>query len=233
MSEKIWFKDPSILFTPEAWSHFVPMQNMSTTEALNSVVRFTVYFSTLLYLATGVGAYVLAIPIIMIATIVLHKLFPNGKVLENFVSKLTKPSNDKFTMPTAANPFMNPLLTEITDNPNRPDSAPTNRKDVKAKIYKEFQQTSDLFMDTTDMFDQSQAMRTFHTLQSGTIPNDQDGFLKFLSKGVDEPDFSSTAPARQAKLLSEGHVTTKGAIRLPSSLDEPSGTAPLPAGTAK
>ena len=210
---------------------FVPMQNMSTTEALNSVVRFTVYFSTLLYLATGVGAYVLAIPVIMFATIVLHKLFPNGKVLENFVSKLSKPSSSKFTMPTAANPFMNPLLTDIVDNPNRPDSAPTNRKDVKAEIYKEFQQTSDLYMDTSDMFDQSQAMRTFHTLQSGTIPNDQDGFLKWLSKGVDEPDFSSTAPARKAKLLSEGHVTAKGAIRLPSTIDEPSGVTP--AGSAK
>jgi hypothetical protein len=162
---------------------------------------------------------------------VLHKLFPNGKVLENFVSKLSKPSSAKYTMPTAANPFMNPLLTEIVDSPNRLDSAPTNRKDVKAEIYKEFQQTSDLYMDTSDMFDQSQAMRTFHTLQSGTIPNDQDGFLKWLSKGVDEPDFSSTAPARGAKLLSEGHVTAKGAIRLPSTIDEPSGVTP--AGSAK
>jgi hypothetical protein len=226
MSEKIWFRDPSILFTPEAWSQFVPMQNMSTTEALNSVVRFTVYFSVLLYIATGVGGYILAIPVIMLATIVLHKLFPNGKVLENFVSNLSKAPTSKNTMPTASNPFMNPLLTEIADNPNRPNAANVSRKDVKAEIYKEFQQTSDLYMDTSDMFDQAQAMRTFHTVQSGSIPNDQEGFLKWLSKGLDEPDYSSTAPARGAKLLSEGHVTAKGAIRLPSTTDEPSGVTP-------
>lgn len=229
MSEHIWFQDPSVLFSPDTWNKFVPMKTMSTTEALNSVVRFSVYFSVILFFATDVSAYILAIPAVMAATVVLHTLFPNGKTLETFLSKAAE---GKFTMPNPANPFMNPLLTEIQDNPNRADAAPTNRKDVKAEIYKAFQKTSDMYMDTTDVFDQAQAMRTFHTLQAGTIPNDQDGFLKWLSKGMDEPDYSSAPPARYGKALNEGYVHAKGSMKdLASTTSKPAGMTPASGGT--
>jgi hypothetical protein len=225
MSEQFWFKDPSVLFTAETWSRFVPTKDMNTAQALNSVVRFATYFSVLMFASTGVGAYVLAIPIIMVATVLLYRVFPNGKTIESFVAKLDLPKN--YTMPTDANPFMNVLLTDIQDNPNREDAAPTSRTDVKKAIYKAFQQTSDLYMDTTDVFDQAQAMRTFHTIQSAKVPNDQDGFLKWLAKGFDDPDFSCAAPARHAKLMSEGYVEANGSIRkLKSSATKPKGTTP-------
>jgi len=148
--------------------------------------------------------------------------------MESFLNKAKEVvSTKKYTMPSKENPFMNVLLTEIHDNPDREDAAPTNRRDVKSEIQKAFQHTSDLYMDTSDVFDQAQAMRTFHTLQSAKVPNDQDGFLKWLSKGIDEPDYSSTALARQAKLLSEGFVAAKGSMRsLTSSIDKPTGSTP-------
>ncbi len=228
MAEEFWFKDPSILFTKESWNKFVPTPNMSTTEALNSVVRFTIYFSIILYVCTTVGAYLMAIPVVMITSIILIKLFPNGKVLEAFLNVTkSKTPEKKYTMPTNENPFMNVLLPEIKDNPDREDAAPTNRRDVKSKIHKAFQHTSDLYMDTSDVFDQTQAMRTFHTLQSAKVPGDQGEFLKWLSKGMDEPDHSSAFPSRNAKILSEGFVAAKGSMRgLPSSTDKPGGTEP-------
>jgi hypothetical protein len=141
------------------------------------------------------------------------------------------------TMPTAENPFMNPLLTEIQDDPNRPDAAPISRSDVKTGIYKAFQKTSDLYMDTTDLFDQAKAMVSFHTLQSATIPNDQDGFLKWLAKGVDEPDYSSAPLSRHGKQDSETYVKAQGSLaNLSSSTSKPTGTSPsgpLPAKSSK
>jgi hypothetical protein len=227
MPEQIWFKNPTVLFDRDTWSKFVPTKDMSTTEALNSVVRFSTYFSLILFMATGVGGYVLAIPIVMVTTAILHTLFPNGKTIESFIAKEGSNAGPEYTMPSKENPFMNVLLTEIQDNPNRPDAASTSRRDVKAEVYKSFQATSDLHMDTTDLFDQSQAMRTFHTLQSSKVPNDLDGFKKWLSKGLDEPDYSSTAPARHAKLLNEGYVAAKGSMKsLPNSTSKPAGTAP-------
>lgn len=226
MPEQIWFKDPAVLFTAQNWSKFVPLQGMTTAESLNSVVRFSVYFALFLFLANGSTAYILTIPIVMVFTVVLYNLFPNGKTLEPFTEGMTRRS-EAYTMPSQNNPFMNVLLTEIQDDPNREDAAPTNRRDVKAEIYKNFQKTTDMQMDTTDLFDQAQAMRTFHTLQSAKVPNDLDGFKKWLAKGLDEPDYSSAPLARHAKLLSEGHVVAKGSMRdLPNSTTAPTGTSP-------
>lgn len=224
MSEQIWFKTPSILFDQHSWSRFVPVQSMTTAEALNSVVRFATYFSVILYFATGIGGYLMAIPIVMGVTVALYKLFPNGKTIETFFEKQVESEN--VMMPSKENPFMNVLLTEIQDDPDRPDAAPTGRRDVKREMYKAFQHTSDIHMDTSDLFDQTQAMRTFHTIQSAKVPNDLDGFKKWLAKGYDEPDYSSAPPARHAKELSEGYIVDKGSMTLPSSTDKPSGVTP-------
>jgi hypothetical protein len=225
MPEQIWFKDPAILFTAETWSKFVPLQGMTTAESLNTVVRLSIYFAVFLFLANGSTAYILTIPIVMAFTLVLYNIFPNGKTLEAFKVE-TKSIKENYTMPTANNPFMNVLLTEINDDPNRAESAPSNRKDVKDAIYKSFQQTSDLEMDTSDIFDQEQAMRNFNPVQPSTIPGDLDAFKKFLSKGGDDPDFSSAAPSRNGKILSEGYVNSKGSMRdLKSSTTKPTGTS--------
>ena len=224
MPEQIWFKEPAVLFAPDTWSKFVPTKEMTTAEALNSVVRFSTYFSVLLFLSTGVSGYVMAVPIVMVASILLFNLFPNGKTIESFTKQASK--SESYTKPTAENPFMNVLLTEIEDDPDRPDAAPTNRRDVKAEMYKAFQHTTDLHMDTTDLFDQTQAMRTFHTLQSAKVPNDLDGFKAWLSKDLDAPDYSSAPPARGAKVYSESHVKAKGSMLLPSSTTKPTGTEP-------
>ena len=91
-----------------------------------------------------------------------------------------------------------------------------------------------MYMDTSDLFDQSQAMRTFHTLQSSRVPNDLDGYKKWLAKGLDEPDYSSTAPARHAKILNEGHVVAKGSMRdLSNTIAKPTGTTPSSAPLAE
>jgi hypothetical protein len=224
MTEQIWFKDPAVLFAPDQWSRFVPTKSMTTVQALNAVVRFSVYFSVILFLATQITGYLLAIPAVMGATVLLFTLFPHGRVLETFKADV---SGKQYTMPTAANPFMNPLLTEITDNPDRLDAAPVIRRDVQAGIMKSFQQTSDIYMDTSDLFDQASAIMPFHTLQSATIPNDQDGFLKWLAKGLNEPDYSSSFPARRAKEISEGYMPARGSeLALTNTTSKPTGTAP-------
>ena len=224
-AEEIWYEDPHALFTKSNWTRFVPLPTMTTTEALNAVVRFTTYFTLLLFVATQSTTYIMLIPAVLFLTYVLHVLFPNGKKLESYMN------SEKYTMPTPNNPFMNVLLTEIGDDPDRADAAPISSKDVRAKVQKAFQHTNDIYMDTSDMFDQSQAMRTFHTLQSAKVPNDQDGFLAWLSKGYDTEDNSSAPLARGGKLGSEGYMPARGSTdsKLPSSTLQPKGTTPTAA----
>lgn len=168
-----------------------------------------------------------AVPIVALASIVLFYLFPNGRRIESYLNS-AGPTSKEYTMPTPDNPFMNVQLTEILDNPNRPDAAPITDKSVRLAIHKAFQKTRNIYMDTSDLFDQTQAMRTFHTLQSAKVPNDQDGFLAWLAKGYDEPDTSSAPLARGGKELSEGHFPARGSMSgLPTSTAKPQGTSPL------
>jgi len=224
MSEKIWFSDPSVLFTPGTWQKFVPTKNMDVPTALNSVVRFTIYFAVLLYAGTGKHEYLIAIPLVLITTVLFSQFFPTTRSL---VETFKVPQTSSNTVhPTTENPFMNPLLTEIQDNPDRGDAAPITDNKVKHEIEEAFKQTSELYMDTSDRFDMAQSMRTFHTLQSAKIPNDQEGFLKFLSKGMDEPDNSSAFPSRNAKIKSESYVKQAGSMKLPNSISKPTGVSP-------
>jgi hypothetical protein len=223
MNEPIWYTSPSILFSAGTWQRFVPTKEMDVPTALNSVVRFTVYFSVLLYACTSKHEYLLAIPLVLVVSAIFCQVFPNTRPLVESFQTVVK----KLTHPTASNPFMNPLLTEILDNPDRADAAPITDKAVKAEIDKAFQQTEELYMDTSDRFDMAQAQRTFHTMQSAKIPNDQDGFLKFLAKGLDEPDHSSAFPARNAKRKSENYVEAQGSLNsLPNSTSKPTGVSP-------
>jgi hypothetical protein len=226
MSEKFWLNDPSVLFSASTWQKFVPTKDMDVPSALNSIVRFTVYFSLLLYAGTGNTKYLLFTPVVLVLTIFFVKVFPDTRVLiETF--KTPEKSGQKYTHPTPENPFMNPLLTEIIDNPDRPDAAPITNNRIKKEMEEAFQQPSELHMDTSDRFDMAQSMRTFYTLQSATIPNNQDGFLKFLAKGQDLPDTSSAFPSRNAKVKSESYVKDPGSLlSLPNSTMKPTGKSP-------
>jgi len=224
--EPFWINDPSILFSKDTFCKFVPMAYMDIPTSLNSIVRFTTYFAILMAVFSD-QKYLIAIPIVLVVSVLAEKIFPKVRDLEGF--KDVVKTLEKFTMPTKENPFMNPLLTEIQDNPDRPDAAPITSKKVKRDIEKAFQHTSDIYMDTSDRFDMAQSMMTFHTLQSAKIPNDQDGFLKFLSKGQDEPDFSSAFPSRNAKDKSETYVQALGSSEsagLPNSITKLTGNTP-------
>ena len=107
---------------------------------------------------------------------------------------------------------MNPHLTDILDNPMLPPAADVTRKDVRDEVNAAFAKTSNIYMDTSDVFQMVQAQRNFHTV----VTDDHAGLLKFMGKGQ-----------RADKLLSEGYVAAKGTVPgMPSttSIDVPTGT---------
>jgi hypothetical protein len=213
-TEPFWYYEPNILFTQDTWSKFVPTADMSVSTALNAVVRFSVYLATLLFLSSMRPAYLLIIPLVMGVTISLNMMFPRArKIVESFGNGLVVSGyvGDMETRPSNDNPFMNPHLTDILDNPNMPPAADVTRKDIRNEVNAAFAKTSNIYMDTTDIFEMVQAQRNFHTVAT----DDHAGLLKFLGKGQ-----------RTDKLLSEGYVAAKGTVPgLPSnqSIDTPTG----------
>jgi len=215
MNEPFWYSDPSILFSQASWFKFVPTADMPVSTALNSVVRFSVYLSLLLFASTLRPMYLLIIPLVMIATIALDRVFPNArKIVEGFGNGLVVSGykGDMETRPSDDNPFMNPHLTDILDNPMLPPAADVTRKDIRDEVNEAFAKTSNIYMDTGDIFQMVQSQRNFHTV----VTDDHAGLLKFLDKGK-----------RTDKLLSEGYVAAKGTVMsLPAtqSIDVPTGT---------
>ena len=212
MSQPFWYSDPSVLFSKDTWYQFVPTPKMSVAEALNAVVRFSVYLGLLLFLTSMDVWYILIIPAVMGISILLNSAFPQAKkITEGFVSSYV---GDMKTLPTEDNPFMNPSLVDIHSTPERPPAAKVTDIEVRDTVNAAFAQTSNIYMDTSDVFDMVQAQRNFHTVPE----DDHAGLLKFLGKD-----------SRTDKLLSEGYVVAKGTVPelpIPSTVSPPEGTAP-------
>ena len=201
--ELFWLNDPANLF--KRWSRFVPTNDMTVPEALNAVVRFTIYSSLLISLITQKSWYLLLIPAVMVVSAILVRMYPETQVLrETFGSGSALGA----ATPKASNPFMNVLFTDYVDSPDRP-AAPSNinQGQVKASIDEAFSKTSDLYMDTSDKYGLMQSARQWVTQASTTIPNDLEGYQKFLNQ-----DNVSR------KELSESHVVAKGSTNSPKGL---------------
>lgn len=218
-TEPFWYDEPSVLFSKSTWYVFVPHASMTVKAALNAVVRFSVYLSFLLMATSRDVWYLLLVPLVMLVTIFLEKWFPKAKkISEGFQSGpvVSGYSGKEISLPSADNPFMNPQLTDIHSENNRPPAADVTDLKVRDQVNESFAQTSNLYMDTTDVFDLVQAQRNFYTVPQ----DDHAGFLAFLGKN---------AQYSNQKLLSEGFVVAKGTLRelpTPTVGTAPKGTAP-------
>jgi len=192
---------------------------MTVKAALNAVVRFSVYLALLLTATSRDVWYLLLIPLVMVITVFLEKWFPQAKkITEGFQSGpvVSGYSGTDTTLPSDDNPFMNPNLTEIHADQKRPPAADVTDIKVRDKVNESFAQTSNLYMDTTDVFDLVQSQRNFYTVPQ----DDHAGFLAFLGKNAQQSN---------QKLLSEGFVVAKGTFReLPTASvsSAPTGTTP-------
>lgn len=219
MPEPFWYSDPSILFRQDTWYSFVPQPTMTVRSSLNAIVRFSVYLGVLLYVTSRDAWYLVLIPVVMGLTIALNSTFPEArKMMETFVPGpvVSGYRGEDRSLPTPDNPFMNPQLTDIQDNPNRPPAAEITTVNVRDKVNEAFAQTSNIYMDTTDVFDLVQSQRNFHAVPA----DDHAGFLSFLGKNGQRTN---------KKGLSEGFVVAKGTVTglpLPSVSTPPLGTSP-------
>ena len=218
-SEPFWYEDPNVLFSRSKWYVFVPHASMTVKEALNAVVRFSVYLSVLLTATSRDVWYLLLVPLVMMTTLFLEKWFPQAKkISEGFQSGpvVSGYSGTETSMPSDDNPFMNPQLTDINAQNKRPPAADVTDIKVRDKVNTAFAQTSNVYMDTSDVFDLVQSQRNFYTVPE----DDHAGLLAFLGKN---------AQYSNQKLLSEGFVVAKGTFRelpTPSVSSAPTGTAP-------
>lgn len=82
------------------------------------------------------------------------------------------------TYPTAANPFMNILVNEVSDNPSRPPATTVDTNVMARQMSDEFQ--TRMYGDPTDVYQHAQDQRVWATQPITSIPNDQGSFANWL-----------------------------------------------------
>jgi hypothetical protein len=179
--ELFWLNDPANFFVK--WYKFVPTNDMTVPEALNAVVRFTVYSAFVVAIVARRTDYLLLIPLVMVASIFLVRLFPKTQIIQETFGNVIKKNGGGVATPTADNPFMNVLFTDYVDNPDRVAAPPdVTSAALDSSIREAFSKTSDLFMDTSDTYGLMESSRHWVTQAATTIPNDLEGFQAFLNK---------------------------------------------------
>jgi len=171
-----WVDDYTILINGNRLSDFFPSKEFSFSENLNAIVRFSVYCSLLLYLF---GNSYIVFYIAIGAFAITYILWTFRDITEGFLEK-EKYKGDRSVevKPTIDNPFMNVLLTDYMDNPERKPVPITDtvEEEIENKFY------FNLYRELGDVYEKNHSERQFFTMPCTTIPNDQDDFANWLYK---------------------------------------------------
>ena len=191
MDNNIWFSNINLLFSKDNLFKIVPSSNMTMGEKINTITRFALYLSILLYLTSGNYLYFYIILVTVVSSYLLYifkgsEFFHGSNEVDNTTLNSTTYENSTTsvnslkdcTEPTNDNPLMNPL---IGDNPNKNKEA-CNITDntILENIDKKF--CDRLYQNTSNIFSNRNDQQRFYSMPNTRIPNDQSAFANWLYK---------------------------------------------------
>lgn len=179
--EKIWYEDVLGFFNNENYYRVIPMQTMTMEEKLNALVRFFIYLGLILALLRSNYKYLFFGIVAAMMSVALYEYEKSRKVrTEKFLEKhnIDVVDNKVCARSTVHNPFMNPTVIDIVENPDRPAACVLENDKVHDLVEANFE--ANMFRDVSDLYGKMSSQRQFYTVPSTTIPNDQEGFAKWL-----------------------------------------------------
>ena len=172
--EVFWSDSIKILYENDKLKQFFPQKNMTLEERLNSIVRLSLYISSVLVIYSRNHQYIYIFFIALILTYLIYKNRYNA--YNDYFLDYANNLVHKYIEPTKNNPFMNISLDDYTKNPNR--ESMSKKKNVNNEIKNKF--NIDLYKDFGDVFEKENSQRQFYTTPVTTIPNKQDEFADWL-----------------------------------------------------
>ncbi len=173
-----WFDDPWILISKDRLIEFVPTADMTLNERLNAISRLALYTGTLLMLIYK------NFNMFYIALITLTLLYLIREHFPDFLVQTAGSTNPALAsmegtlqLPTENNPFMNVLLTDYTQNPDKKPAADLDNPHVKQAVEDEF--NKGLNRDIDDIWQKENSQRQFYANPATTIPNDRTSFVNW------------------------------------------------------
>lgn len=182
MSSKIWYEDIVGTFAADNYYIILPTSSMTLEEKLNAIVRFFVYLGVLLALVRSDYKYLFFGIIAGVVSIVLYNYeLSNRKRAEKFLEDraLDIVDNKVCARTTVDNPFMNPSIADLTDEPDRPAACrAVDNPVLQTAIEQNFSER--LFKDANDIYGREASQRQFYTVPSTTYPNEGVTFAEWL-----------------------------------------------------
>ena len=210
MTDAFWILTPRVLIEK---TNIWPTPSMSFDEKLNALTRLIILISiSILFFSRS---YKILVSLLATICIVIFMFYTNKVDTESIVEGFSQESQynllrSEFTEPTTSNPLMNIIHTEIVDNPNRKEAAPSFLPIVETKINeatKNFINSNlgtvgnQLFRSVEDEMGFEHSMRHWYTTANTTIPNDQKSFQEFCYGNMASCRDSNDKMACSANLL--------------------------------
>jgi hypothetical protein len=182
LEERVWFDDPRGFVRDDRLALFIPWPNSSLAEKLNALMRFALYYAAFLFLFQRTYAVVYIPLVVALVTYLVFRADGRGEE-EGLApapghSRSEALTSSSCSKPTLDNPFMNVLVSDYVDQPERPPACDIGRSSVKRAAESNF--ASNLYRDVDDVFERRSSSRQFYTTPNTAIPNDQAGFAQWL-----------------------------------------------------
>jgi len=181
-TDSFWFNDYSIIFNKDRLTEFFPVSDMEYIEKLNAILRFSLYIAIILF-AYNKNINVIFIPIITaLITLYLFKFYKDkdsGNSLDESLEKLEN-ITETCIEPTKNNPFMNVLMSDYSEQPDREEACNIQEKNIEESVENNFNQN--LYRDVSDVWNKTHSQRQFYTMPNTQIPNKQKEFAEWCYK---------------------------------------------------
>jgi len=191
MYSSFWYNQPSVLYDRTYLFEIFPMKEYDTIRKLNAVVRFSIYYSVLIWCYNR-NTNIFAVPLITaLVTYLIWKKTADIQTealktnLRNDIpSVITQDHNIGCQLPTRDNPFMNTSFVNVAADKELPKSCTSyDNKGIQRKIEKEFDKG--LYRNYTDIFGKENSQRQFFSVPGrGGVP-DQSSFAHWLYRTPD------------------------------------------------
>lgn len=176
----IWFKDILQFLSFSNMKNFIPTSSMNVIEKLNAYVLLSIYVSMIHYTIFNDSKVFGLVIVTMIITFVYYKSTQENYVQYQEVKRNGKRVNKNAdcSLPSDNNPFMNVLMNEYTEDPERKEACDVDDNKIKKVIHDKYYK--DTYRDVEDVFDRKSSFRNFYTMPNTSIPNDQKNFSEWL-----------------------------------------------------
>lgn len=198
MYSPFWYNNPKILVEQNYLFEIFPVKEYDMVRKLNAIMRFSIYYTIIVYLYNK-NTNIFAIPLIV--GIVTYFIFKNNSSIqkENIMNNLkndntlyeeipvdvsTLSHNVGCQIPTKDNPFMNTPYFDIAADKDLPKSCTSyDNKGIQRKIETEFDKG--LYKNYTDIFGKENSQRQFFSIPYREGVPDQPAFAHWLYRTTD------------------------------------------------